>query len=262
MVPLALFACQPAETTETDDANGSVDYSGQVVWVTDGDTIVVELAGGRQVDVRLVGVNAPDSAECFYSEATSFLIELVKGADVGLDDLGLDQFGRTLAYVWSGTDFVNERLVSTGHAIATTPRDDETHGSDLIGAETAAFESGAGLWNAESCGVGALPAVSIDTSKSVFNPSGPDDEVLDQEVLVLVNSGSVAVELAGWTLRDESSRHRFRFGNDALIQPGGRIMIASSDPRWDPGSTPVWNNGGDMALLLDRSGRVVDRWRY
>ena len=39
-------------------------------------------------------------------------------------------------------------------------------------------------------------------------------------------------------------------------------MVTSADPGWDPGGGPVWNNSGDMALLLDRHGRVVARWRY
>jgi hypothetical protein len=40
------------------------------------------------------------------------------------------------------------------------------------------------------------------------------------------------------------------------------MTISSADLAWDPGGSPVWNNDGDMALLLDRDGRVVDRWRY
>jgi hypothetical protein len=39
-------------------------------------------------------------------------------------------------------------------------------------------------------------------------------------------------------------------------------MVTSIDPCWDPGDSSVWNNGGDMTLLLDASGRVVTRHRY
>ena len=42
----------------------------------------------------------------------------------------------------------------------------------------------------------------------------------------------------------------------------GDLTITSDDPGWDPGGSPVWSNDGDIVMLLDRHGRVVDHWRY
>jgi hypothetical protein len=47
-----------------------------------------------------------------------------------------------------------------------------------------------------------------------------------------------------------------------MIGPGAEVTIRSSDPGWDPGDSAVWNNGGDVVLLLDDGGRVIARFRY
>jgi hypothetical protein len=38
--------------------------------------------------------------------------------------------------------------------------------------------------------------------------------------------------------------------------------VTSDNPGWEPGGTPVWNNDGDMALLLTTGGAVASRQRY
>jgi hypothetical protein len=104
--------------------------------------------------------------------------------------------------------------------------------------------------------------VEIDAGISVVDPPGPDDETLDQEMVVLANRGGALVDLEGWILRDESSRHRYIFPAGATLGPGRALQVRSDDPRWAPGGEPVWNNDGDMALLQDRHGNVLSRWRY
>jgi hypothetical protein len=220
--------------------------SGVVTWVYDGDTIVVETVQDT-IDVRLLDINAPEGDECFYKESLDHLIDTLKGHSVTLEIRNdLDQFGRTLAYVWNGNSNVNLEMVKTGLAIATTP----DSGSGLIVEENDAVAAELGLWAEDACGSGPIPNVVI----AALDPSG--------EAIVIVNNESAVADLSGWTLRDESSRHRYRFSTGATLQPGDRVTISSDDPLWDPGGSPVWNNDGDMALLLDRHGRVVHRWRY
>jgi len=217
-----------------------------VTWIYDGDTIAVDTEQGS-IDVRLLDVNAPERDECFYGESLDYLIETLKGRDVSLDiDADPDQFGRTLAYVWDGERNVNLDLVQTGLAIATTSED----GKGFLADEEEAFRSGTGLWADNACGSGPIPNVSI----VALDSSG--------ETIVIVNEETTTSDLSGWTLRDESSRHRYRFPTGSIIQPGARLTISSNNADWDPGGSPVWNNDGDMAMLLDRDGRVVDRWRY
>jgi hypothetical protein len=221
---------------------------------------VVEL-DGAEIDVRLLGINAPEADECFYDAATDHLTDLLEGQTVEVEVIGTDQFGRTLAYLWMGGALVNRSMVSDGYAIATTPGEREAPGNDLIAAEDDAFSDRVGLWATDACGASApLPKVSVDLAGSQFDPPGPDEDVLDREWVTF--ESEEVVELAGWMVRDESSAHRCVLRSGSAIAPGQPLTLASADPCWDPGGSPVWNNGGDLVLLLDPTGRVVARARY
>ncbi|MCI0542908.1 MAG: lamin tail domain-containing protein [Actinobacteria bacterium] len=246
---LVLVSC-----TTPDVSAPTGELTAMVTHVYDGDTIEVETEG-RRIDVRLHGLNAPENGECHDTEATEGLTTAVLGAVVRLTTKGEDQFGRLLAVVWRGEVSINLGLVTEGLAIATTP--DSGDPTTMIEAEERAYRDGLGLWGA--CGVGQAPAVIID--QVVNDPPGPDGEDLGGERVVVINSGDTAVDLAGWSLRDESSRHRHRF-DDVVLEPGESLVVTSADSGWEPGGGPVWNNDGDMALLLDERGRVVSRYRY
>ena len=226
----------------------------------DGDTVQVDF-GDRRVDVRFGGINSPDQGECFYEEATDHLIANLKGHEVRLEIIDVDQFDRTVAYVWDGALLVDLDLIERGMAIATTPDAGDRYGAEFLKGEDRALSSGVGLWG-EACGSGPLPDVAVDASSSIYNPSGPDNDVLGQEVVVLINKDADPADISGWTVRDESSRHRYTIPTATVIGPGDRLVIASDDSGWDPGGTAVWNNDGDMVMLLDERGRFVDRWRY
>lgn len=233
---------------------------GVATWITDGDTIDVETADSV-ITVRLAATNAPDREECFYEEALDHLIDTLGDADVTLEVLGTDQFDRTLAHVFEGDRHVNLEMVSTGLALASTPEEDP-HGTEILEAEETAYEDGTGLWSPTACGDSDPSAIEIDAGASVSDPPGPDDEVLDAEYVTIVNLSDDITDLSGWTLRDESSRHRFVFAGQTSIGPGETFRVTSADPGWSPGGGSVWNNDGDLALLQDPEGNIVSRWRY
>lgn len=229
--------------------------------VEDGDSIDVE-TGTETLEVRLIGVNAPDRGECLADESRDFLAEALEGETVNLDLRGEDQFARVLAVVLLDGDDVNHRLVKRGLALATTPTEGEGLSDAYVTTEDRAFLEGVGLWHPSACGPATQADIEIDPRSSVPNPPGPDDDVLDAEGIELKNVGATQVDMSGWLLRDESSRHRHMLSSGTVLQPGGSLFVSSSDPGWSPGGSPVWNNAGDMALLLDRDGNVVARWRY
>lgn len=216
-----------------------------------------------EVTVRLVATNAPDRDECFYREALDHLIATLRDKEVTLEVIGIDQFDRTLAHVFEGSRHVNLEMVSNGLALASSPIEDELYAGAILDAEETAFATGTGLWGATACGASVTSEVEVVGAESVTDPPGPDDDVLDAELLVVVNrSDEAIVDLSGWTLRDESSRHRFTFPAGSSIGPGETLSISSADAGWSPGGEPVWNNSGDMALLQDSAGNVASRWRY
>lgn len=238
------------------------DGGGGVTWISDGDTIDVETDEGT-ITVRLVAINAPDQGECYADEGLEHLIDTLKGRQVDLEVLGVDQFDRTLAHVFTSDRHVNLEMVELGLALASSPSDDDPYGDLILEAEETAFTDATGLWSSTACGHGAdRPDVVFDAENSETDPSGPDDEVPDHEVVVIVNRANAIVNVGDWIIRDESTRHRFSFTSGTTIGPGESMAVSSADPGWDPGGSSVWNNSGDMALLQLPDGTVVDRWRY
>jgi len=208
-----------------------------------------------------MGMNTPEADECFYEEAVERSRALLGGATVGLDEIGTDQFDRMLAYLWIGEQMVNRTLVEEGFALATTPEPGDADGEAIIGSEAEAAGAGAGLWGLEVCGSsGPVPVVSVVLAASHTDPPGPDEADLAAETILFDFEESV--DVSEWTVRDESSAHRCRLPGGAEAGPGSPLEVSSADPCWQPGGSPVWNNGGDLVLLLDEHGRVVTHARY
>jgi micrococcal nuclease len=131
-----------------------------VVRVVDGDTI--EVTGGTRV--RLIGVDTPEPADCFGSEATRYANELVPaGTRVRLvyDVQRLDSFGRTLAYVYKLNDgvFVNLAMARNGFAQQLTVPPNVAHAEEIRVAAATARTASLGLWH--GC---VAPATTITTT--------------------------------------------------------------------------------------------------
>ena len=95
--------------------------TGVVVKVVDGDSIKVEL-NGEIVDVRYIGINAPEYVEGTNLEAetaTNANRQIVEGKEIHLyrDVSDTDKFGRLLRYVFQDGIFVNLELVESGYAL-------------------------------------------------------------------------------------------------------------------------------------------------
>lgn len=115
---------------------------GQVVGVTDGDTIKV-LCEGIQTKVRLNQIDAPERGQPFGSKAKEGLSNLVFGRTVRLEVVDTDRYGRAVATVWLGETDANREMVRRGLAwIYRKYLRDPT----LIEVEAEAKSSGRGLW--------------------------------------------------------------------------------------------------------------------
>jgi micrococcal nuclease len=121
----------PAETTEAGNdvpKPTSTPIEGDAGWVVvgvvDGDTIDVEHTDGRIERVRIIGIDAPESDECGYVEASEAMASLVMGRDVVLtpgarDDR--DRYDRLLRYV--DVDGVDAGLVLIEEGLAVARYD-------------------------------------------------------------------------------------------------------------------------------------------
>ena len=262
---------RPTESLPGSVAAPSLPDDGVVVSVRsvlDGDSLRVEMPDGSSEEVRLLGINTPERDECLGDSSREAAERLIDEQEVilsGSGDADRDQFGRLLRYVYlaDGT-LVNEQLLLGGAALALS----NDHEFELVfrDAEDTAFEAGLGLWGIGACGeMGSTEVRIVDID---YNPPGPDDKHTNDEWVALSNTGSVTVDISGWIVRDESTRHRFMFPGGTALSAGQQIVLrsgcgdATETTFFWCASDPVWSNGGDTALLLDQNGNVIDRLWY
>ena len=77
-------------------SNGSPGVPAQVVGVTDGDTITA-IVDGRQIKVRLNGIDAPEKKQAFGNASKHALSVLSFGQRVSIVLLGKDRWGTMIA---------------------------------------------------------------------------------------------------------------------------------------------------------------------
>ena len=239
--------------------------------VIDGDTVDVA-RGTTSTRVRLIGINAPEADECWSDEATAALDELVGSGPVWLtvDTSDVDQFGRALRYVIDADgDDVGGLLVEQGAAIARSYPPDTANDDRYALLQEAARLHGRGLWAADACGAGTGLAAPVAMDIDVHPDAAGDDNVnLNDEWVRFTNTGTAPLDLDGWTVRDESSTHRYTF-SDLVVLPAGSVtlrtgcgMDTQTDRFWCSVDSAIWNNAGDTVFLRDPAGNIVASLRY
>ena len=145
-IPLEL----PKKTSQTPEAQPSGLLVGRVLSVHDGDTLTVSLNGGKE-KVRLIGIDAPELTQTPWgTQAQEALERLVLDRIVQLetDITEPDQYGRLLAYVYTGGTFVNLELLKQGQAVLYTVPPNVAHVDEYRKAQDEAQQAGQGVWNA------------------------------------------------------------------------------------------------------------------
>jgi micrococcal nuclease len=96
-----------------------------LVRVSDGDTLVVSDSSGREVKVRLVGVDAPELGTAASFRSALYTAELCEAArEIRLEPeptRDTDKYGRVLAWVWltlpdGKRKLLNHELIHSGNA--------------------------------------------------------------------------------------------------------------------------------------------------
>lgn len=126
-----------------------------VVRVVDGDTIEARIEGQVE-DVRLIGIDTPETVkpgepvQCFGPRASRFAHSLLEGRTARLvfDRERRDPYGRLLAYLHLGRQFVNATLVRHGLARSLTIPPNDRFAPLFERLELRAARAGRGLWGA------------------------------------------------------------------------------------------------------------------
>ena len=131
-----------------------------VVRVIDGDTLKVRLGSGRIRNVRLIGIDTPETkkpgapVECGGREATVRMKLLAlrngRGKRVSLrsdpTQDATDRYGRMLAYVGSGGADFGRSMVLSGWARTYVYENDFQRANRYRSAQSAAKAAGRGVW--------------------------------------------------------------------------------------------------------------------
>jgi micrococcal nuclease len=251
-------------TTDGDDSD-----SWRSVRVVDGDTLEVSGPDG-DLTVRLIGINTPESDECFGGQATEALAGLVAGEELVLveDRSDVDQFGRALRYVETvdGVD-VGAELVERGFAIARRYPPDDARAEIYSDLQRDAQREQRGLWAPDACGTGDGGGAEIEIEVNADAP-GDDSVNLVGEWVRFTNVGPDPVDLDGWEVADESASNRYRF-SDLVLEPGAGVTLSSgcgpdddTSRFWCVSASAVWNNSGDTVFLRDPQGNIVVSLSY
>jgi micrococcal nuclease len=127
-----------------------------VTRAVDGDTIIVRTDDGRDLTIRILGVNTPEThdprkpVECYGPEAADYSKARLTGRRVALefDVQQHDIYGRTLAYVLLNGRRFDDELLRLGYARLLVIAPNGAHARTMLSEMLEARAARRGLWGA------------------------------------------------------------------------------------------------------------------
>lgn len=121
-------------------------YSGKVIAVLDGDTILLLRGRSRPFKVRLANMDAPEKFQEYGMASKQSLAELVLRKQVQVNTLAVDSYGRVVAMISVDGRDINQEQVWRGMAWA----DSRSDGHNMLAAQNEAREAQRGLWEQDN----------------------------------------------------------------------------------------------------------------
>ena len=117
-------------------------YSGKVIAVLDGDTVLLLRANNPPFKVRLANIDAPEKAQEYGLASQQSLAELVLRKQVQVSTRAVDSYGRVVAVISLAGRNINQEQVARGMAWADTRSRDK----DMLTVQAQAQQEKRGLW--------------------------------------------------------------------------------------------------------------------
>jgi hypothetical protein len=86
-----------------------------------------------------------------------------------------------------------------------------------------------------------------------------------QEHVAVKNNNDLPVDISGWMIRDKNDPEQtYTFPANTEIKPNDTIEVytKSGHTYSFESKSPVWNDAGDVAQLLNADGKVVSTFAY
>ena len=128
-------------------------FQGQVVGITDGDTVTVLDSQGSRRKIRLAGIDAPERHQAFGSRSKQSLSALIFGRTVAVEWTNYDRYQRVLGKIVLGGKDINLEQIRSGMAWWYEKYAHEQSREDQIlyrEAQITAKGSQSGLWGIRS----------------------------------------------------------------------------------------------------------------
>ena len=111
--------------------------------VLDGNTFMTT-DGDR---VRLIGVDVPNSQDCYANKSKNYLEHLIRDKEVTLkfDEDRRDSGDRLLAYVYADS-FINRKLLQKGYGAVITDEPNTAHANTFTEDQITAQKEARGVW--------------------------------------------------------------------------------------------------------------------
>ncbi len=90
--------------------------TGQVIKVSDGDTIIIETQKNKKIKIRLAEIDAPEMAQPYGKKSQHVLSALILSKIVLIDYENKDQYQRIVGRVYLHDQDICAKMVSGGHA--------------------------------------------------------------------------------------------------------------------------------------------------
>lgn len=300
-VALAVTAGLLVGLAPSGTAYAAVVQYGRVVFVADGDTIDVNVAGDgtrRPVRMRFIGIQAMELSvysrtlsklrgECWAVDAAKNLNRLVAGKRVRITARSARSASlrnvrprRFVAVRVNGvwTD-VGALQLSAGMALPDLIPDEYSHNLDYARRAQTAAADGVGMWgNPTRCGTGPNQADPLEVTVN-WDAAGNDSANVNGEWVDVTNRGMNPVDLSGWWVRDAAYRgyraRGFVFPAGTVVAPGDRVRVKVGRGTDGGGvfywglAEPIFANVtegqtkmGDGAWLFDPNGDLRSWYMY
>lgn len=117
----------------------------RVVGVVDGDTIKV-LLDGKATNIRLHGIDAPETGQAYGQAATKIMREITTGRPISINILEQDRYGRPVALVYADGVSAQEVMLELGYAWVYTKYCSQSYCSQWEQLQEKARQQRKGLW--------------------------------------------------------------------------------------------------------------------
>ena len=259
-------------------------WTGKVIRVDDGDTVLVDIAGDGKNNprwIRLINAQAMEltvysavasrrRGQCHAVAAAARFEYLVRagGGAVRLtaQDASSSSLNRPLRSIqvrvngrWHD---VGQDLLRRGLALWQPFKGEWAWNSAYRVATQRAAQERAGLFDTDTCGVGPAPNALL-TAVVNYDAPGVDEQNLNGEWVRIDNGSPTAVAIGGWWVRDSALR-RYTFPAGTMLPAQGSVYVhvgsgtdTATHKYWGQ-TSPVFDNPTDDEQAKGDGGYLFD----